>query len=96
MKKLLLIALLIVGCSKDSPAESSVDPIVGVWELVQRVYTFTELECNEHYESSGWTQTAQELQMAWLINIDGSFVYSSDNIVDSNAGYDGEFLGTGV
>ena len=34
MKKLLLIALLIVGC-EESATESSVDPLVGIWEAVE-------------------------------------------------------------
>ena len=34
MKKLLLILLLIVGC-EESTTESSVDPLVGIWEGVE-------------------------------------------------------------
>ena len=32
MKKLLLIILLIIGCAKDTPTESSVHPLIGIWE----------------------------------------------------------------
>ena len=94
MKKIILLSILfIVGC--DNSTEPEVHPFVGVWEFVQRVYTFTALECSSE-ESGGWTQTAQELQMTWVVNIDGSFVYSGENIEDTNAGYDGEFSGTGT
>ena len=92
MKKLLLIALLIVGCEEST--ESSVDPLVGVWEFVQMVFTFTALECSTE-ESGGATSTAQEIQMTWLFNSDGSFMYDGENIVNTNNGYDGEVSGTG-
>ena len=39
MKKLVLIALLIVGCEKDTPTESSVHPLVGVWNVLEVTVT---------------------------------------------------------
>ena len=39
MKKLILIALLIVGCEKDTPTESSVHPLVGIWNVTEVTVT---------------------------------------------------------
>ena len=100
MKKLILLSiLLIVGCDKNSTegsnsTESSVHPLVGVWEFVQAVYTFTALECSSE-ELEGYTETAQEFQMTWVVNVDGLFVYSGD-VLDTNPEHAGEFSGRNI
>ena len=52
MKKLLIIALLVVGCEEDTPTESSVHPLVGVWEGIEHSETYlsqtTTVEHNEN------------------------------------------------
>jgi len=100
MKKLILLSiLLVVGCDEETASEQALpeseSPLVGVWEFVQNVYTFTALECSTE-ESGGWTQTTQELQETWIINIDGSFMYDGEDITDTQAGDDGDFSGTGT
>ena len=42
MIRRLIILLLIVGCDKDTPTESSVHPLVGVWEGTELKITTDE------------------------------------------------------
>ncbi len=102
MKKLILLSiLLIVGCDKNSTegsnsTESSVHPLVGVWEFVQAVYTFTALECSSEELNEDYTETAQEFQSTMVFNVDGLYVYSGGYVLDTNAELGGEFSGTGI
>ena len=63
MKKLILIALLIVGCSKDSPTESNVHPLVGVWNQT------------EYTTSNGITTTTTVLDE----NMISTYIFNEDN-----------------
>ena len=51
MKKLILIALLIVGCEKDTPTESSVHPLVGIWNVTE--ITMTEGSVSQTFTIDG-------------------------------------------
>ena len=95
MIRRLIILLLIVGCDKNS-TESSVHPLVGVWEFVQAVYTFTALECSSEELNEDYTETAQEFQFTMVFNVDGLYVYSGGYVLDTNAELGGEFSGTGI
>ena len=53
MKKLLILALLVVGCEKDTPTESSVHPLVGVWKGLGFTRTFGEFTQIASFESNG-------------------------------------------
>ena len=65
MKKLLLIALLIVGCGDKNSTESSVHPLVGVWSLT---------EVKRTYNGEGFIGIADEsYYIIFTISSDGSF-----------------------
>ena len=49
MKKLLLIALLIVGC-EESTTESSVDPLIGSWNWIQQTAIIGEQNITQNQE----------------------------------------------
>ena len=51
MEKLLIIALLIVGC--DNSTEPEVHPLVGVWKGLEFTRTFGELSQTIPFESNG-------------------------------------------
>ena len=65
MKKLLIIALLFVGCEKDSPTESSVHPLVGVWNQT------------EYTTSNGTTALDENMISTYIFNEDNTYNYDS-------------------
>ena len=68
MKKLILIliiGMLFVGCEKDSPTESSVHPLVGVWNQT------------EYTTSSGTTALDENMISTYIFNEDNTYYYDS-------------------
>ena len=78
MKKLLLPILLIVGC--DNATESSVDPLVGTWEI-------TEITATSGSQSSTLTADDDNNQIQ-IFNEDGTYSYTGeiDGEIDSGNG----------
>ena len=69
MKKLLFIVLLIVGCDNNS-TESSVHPLVGIWETTEVTFIFGEdetltftsiIEGEIETDSGTWSATGNKL-----------------------------------
>jgi len=83
MKKLLILALLFWGCEKDTPTESSVHPLVGVWKLVE----FTNLgDIPFPTEVSGWESYFE----IYTFNSDGTYMIHENNYTNATA------TGTGI
>ena len=74
MKKLILIALLIVGCEKDTPTESSVHPLVGIWNVTE--VTVTEGSVSQTMTIEG--------------NDSATIIFSADNTASITSTFDGE------
>ena len=83
MKKLLIIALLIVGC-RDSTytPENSVHPLVGVWEEEYDIFNFIASRCSGVESYSDTTTESADSEdyhkMKWDFHADNTMTISSD------------------
>jgi hypothetical protein len=80
MKKLLIIALLIVGC--DNSTEPEDHPLVGVWEEEYDIFNFIASECSgvESYSDTTAESANSEdyHKMKWDFNANNTMTISSD------------------
>ena len=69
MKKLLILALLVVGCN--NPTGSNINPIVGIWEWVSTTNTIQDY----HQGSITETLANNDLDAIYTFNQDGAYIY---------------------
>ena len=63
MIRRLIILLLIVGCEKDTPTESSVHPLVGVWKGIEVTITSGTTTSTIQYDENN--------SVTWIFGEDG-------------------------
>lgn len=88
MIRRLIILLLIVGCEKDSPTESSVDPLVGVWEATDTKITYTSGTLNGTTLTFQYGENTEYRTATWIMGADGVASMSStgDGVTESDSG----------
>jgi len=88
LKKLILLSILfIVGCEK-SLTESSVDPIVGVWEATDAKITYTSGTLNGTMLTIQYGENTEFGTATWIMGADGVASMSStgDGVTESDSG----------
>ena len=82
MKKVLLLAIvLIIGC--DNSTESSVHPLVGIWEGTEITINFTSGEQNGTSVTSPMGENTQMGTITWIFGADGVASMTSGDGTDS-------------
>ena len=82
MKKVLLLAIvLIIGC--DNSTESSVHPLVGIWEGTEITINFTSGEQNGTSVTSPIGENTQMGTVTWIFGADGVASMTSGDGTDS-------------
>ena len=85
MKKILIIALLILGCEKDSPAESSVHPIAGVWYPYSHISHFIAYDCSTvpTFIDTSYADTSYSIMETCDVHDWGYYIFNADKTFEA-------------